>query len=151
MSLLLHQGWSLLLEKRTAHNHSFGHRETSSSLKGKAWLKSVLVNNAPTQSGTAMSKDVGRSSRRLKGHRLTRAARGRAEGVVSPMNQRGLEPFLTYSASSITTEITDTLDWMFVSIIFHGKESFIPMKKCFQNNKFLSNFCFLKNSFLLLQ
>lgn len=50
---------SPLEEEDSAHNHSFGHRETSSPLKEKFCLKSFLVNKTHTQSGTALGKDVG--------------------------------------------------------------------------------------------
>lgn len=76
---------------------------------------------------------------------------GDLKTVPSPGNRGDLEPFLPSSTSSIITQITGTLDWMFVSIIFHVKKSFIAMQKCFQNSQILSNFFFLKASFLLLR
>lgn len=45
---------------------------------------------------------------------------------LSPGNQGDLESFLTPSASSITTEMIAISDWMFFSVIFHVKQSFIP-------------------------
>ena len=84
---------SPLGEEDSAHKHSFGHRETSSPSKEKACLKSFLVNHTPTQSGTATSKDVGRTSRRPQGRRFTRAVWRRAEGSTLTREPRGFAVF----------------------------------------------------------